>query len=424
MDEPMDEVLLSSVVEACVRIGKPELLEAQLKQLEGSTPIEINGSHTYGSLIKAYGHAKDIAGVWRCWREMLSRHIRPTSITAGCMVEAIVNNGDTEGAYDLIHQMQDDDQCREALNAVLYCSVLKGFAREKKMERVWAVYEEMLGRQVEVSVVAFNTIVDACARSGRMDQVPRVRAAMSKGGVRPNLITYSAMLKGHCRVGDIQTGFDLIRQMKKEDGLIPDEIMYNTLLDCCVRGNLMDEGLRLVEEMQHEGVKPSNYTLSILVKMMSRSWNLDGAFAIVEDISKKHHFRPNVHVYTNLILACFSKRDSGRAMQTLEQMARERVQPDARLYQILVENCLRGGRPEDAAGLLRAALRLPRPTSALASLPPMQVGLDATLVNRIIVGLAECGRAQDLAAPLLADLQKHNPRMRIEPATRRCVEDQ
>jgi len=302
--------------------------------------------------------------------------------------------------------------------------VLKGFAREKKMERVWAVYEEMLGRQVEVSVVAFNTIVDACARSGRMDQVPRVRAAMSKGGVRPNLITYSAMLKGYCRVGDIQTGFDLIRQMKKEDGLIPDEIMYNTLLDCCVRGNLMDEGLRLVEEMQHEGVKPSNYTLSILVKMMSRSRNLDGAFAIVEDISKKHHFRPNVHVYTNLILACFSKRDSGRAMQTLEQMARERVQPDARLYQILVENCLRGGRPEDAAGLLRAALRLPRPTSALASLPPMQVGLDATLVNRIIVGLAECGRAQDLAAPLLADLQKHNPRMRIEPATRRCVEDQ
>ncbi len=28
MDEPMDEVLLSSVVEACVRTGKPELLES------------------------------------------------------------------------------------------------------------------------------------------------------------------------------------------------------------------------------------------------------------------------------------------------------------------------------------------------------------------------------------------------------------
>merc|ERR1719359_2358168 len=76
MDEPMDEVLLSSVVEACVRIGKPDLLEKQLKNLQGSTPIAINGSHTYGSLIKAYGHARDIDGIWRCWKEMRSRHIK------------------------------------------------------------------------------------------------------------------------------------------------------------------------------------------------------------------------------------------------------------------------------------------------------------------------------------------------------------
>ena len=34
MDEPMDEVLLSSVVEACVRIRKPELLSTKLGQLK------------------------------------------------------------------------------------------------------------------------------------------------------------------------------------------------------------------------------------------------------------------------------------------------------------------------------------------------------------------------------------------------------
>jgi len=110
MDEPMDEVLLSSVVEACVRIGKPDLLATQLKNLQDSAPVIINGSHTYGSLIKAYGHAGDLTSIWRSWKEMRSRHIKPTSITMGCMVEAIVSNGDTEGAYDLIHQMQDDDQ--------------------------------------------------------------------------------------------------------------------------------------------------------------------------------------------------------------------------------------------------------------------------------------------------------------------------
>merc|ERR1719195_1575483 len=110
-------------------------------------------SHPFGSLIKAYGHARDIDGVWRCWKEMRSRHIRPTSITLGCMVEAVVTNGDTEGAYELIHQVRDDEQCHTALNAVIFCSVLKGFTREKKLDRAWSVYNEMQNTVIELSIV-------------------------------------------------------------------------------------------------------------------------------------------------------------------------------------------------------------------------------------------------------------------------------
>merc|ERR550514_246079 len=182
MEEPMDEVLLSSVVEACVRIGKPDLLTAKLKHLQESNCITVSGAHTYGSLIKAYGHAKDVEGAWRCWQEMRSRHIKPTSITMGCMIEAIVCNGDTEGAFDLIHQIQDDEQCRGALNSVIYCSVLKGFTREKKIDRVWAVYEEMKKRKIELSIVMYNTLIDACARCGRMEYLPRIQEDMNLHG--------------------------------------------------------------------------------------------------------------------------------------------------------------------------------------------------------------------------------------------------
>merc|ERR1719460_1185848 len=281
MDEPMDEVLLSSVVEACVRIGKPELLESQLKQLQSSTPVAINGSHTYGSLIKAHGHTKDIAGIWRCWKEMRSRHIKPTSITLGCMVEAIVNNGDTEGAFDLIQQMQDDDQCSNAVNSVIYCSLLKGFTREKKIDRVWAVYEEMKDRNIELSTIMYNTLIDACARCGRMDYLPKILESMQANGVKANVITYSTMLKGHCQNGNIQEGFAILEQMKKDANLKPDEIMYNSLLDGCAQIHLADEGLRLLEDMQNEGIPPSNFTLSILVKLMNRARRLDRAFSLV-----------------------------------------------------------------------------------------------------------------------------------------------
>ena len=34
-----------------------------------------------------------------------------------------------------------DPHCKGILNAVIYCSVLKGFTREKNAGKVWSVYE-------------------------------------------------------------------------------------------------------------------------------------------------------------------------------------------------------------------------------------------------------------------------------------------
>jgi len=422
MDEPMDEVLLSSVVEACVRIGKPALLESQLKKLQASsTPIAINGSHTYGSLIKAYGHARDIDGIWRCWKEMRSRHIKPTSITLGCMVEAIVSNGDTEGAYDLIHQIQEDEQCRGALNSVIYCSVLKGFTREKKIDRAFAVYEAIRERKIELSIIMYNTLIDACARCGRMERVPTIMEDMKSHHIKPNLISFSTMLKGHCQNGDIQTAFSILEQMKKDAHLKPDEIMYNSLLDGCAQNNLVDEGLRLVEEMQSEGVRPSNFTLSILVKLLNRARRLEQAFSMVEDITKKYNFKPNVHVYTNLVQACVSNQQLSRGMGMLEQMIKERIVPDTRTYAILVRANVSKGLHEQAVGVLRGALGLEGALPFLQAPVAVCPNLDNALINETLASLTDRGHAQDLAVPLLSDIRKHSSWVRIDATTQRKI---
>mmetsp|Transcript_146127 Transcript_146127/g.269691 ORF Transcript_146127/g.269691 Transcript_146127/m.269691 type:complete len:1103 (+) Transcript_146127:138-3446(+) len=422
MEEPMDEVLLSSIVEACVRIGKPDLLADRLQQLQDNKQVAVNGSHTFGSLIKAYGHAKDIQGVWRCWKEMRSRHIRPTSITLGCMVEAVVSNGDTEGAYELIHQMCEDEQCRSALNSVIFCSVLKGFTREKKIDRVFAVYKEMNQRKVELSIVTYNTIIDACARCGRMDHVPEIMADMAQQSIKPNVITFSTTLKGHCQNGSVHLGFAVLEKMRRETTLKPDEIMYNSLLDGCAQNNLVEEALGLLDEMQKEGVQPSNFTLSVLVKLMGRARKIANAFSIVEELSKKYRFKPNVHVYANLIQACISNRNLPKALNVLETMIRERVQPDNRTYALLVRASLSHNQFEQAVSLLRAALGLPRGWDAGGE-PSMAVcsKLESDLVQESLTHLVDRSNSKDLAVSLLADIKQLKPKVRIDAVTQHRV---
>lgn len=420
MEEPMDEVLLSSVVEACVRIGKPDLVASKLKQLQGKDTTLVNGSHTFGSLIKAYGFAKDIEGVWRCWQEMRSRHIRPTSVTLGCMVEAVVNNGDTEGAYELVHDIRSDERCRDVLNSVIYCSVLKGFTREKKIERAWAVYQEMMEDKVELSIVTYNTLIDACARCGRMERLQGILDDMASQNLKANVITYSTMLKGHCQAGDMQTAFALLRRMKQETTLKPDEIMYNSLLDGCAQNSLVDEGLRVLAEMQDQGISPSNFTLSVLVKLMSRARRLDSAFDLVEQITSKYRFKPNVHVYTNLMQACISNRSLNKAMGLLDKMLKEKVQPESRTYSILVRAHIQQGSFDLAIGLLRGALSLPNALPVLAAAPSLAAcpQLDNALVNEALV--ASAGRTE-LALELFTEIRQQRPRVRLDATTQRRI---
>merc|ERR1719191_2018747 len=141
------------------------------------------------------------------------------------MVEAVVSNGDPEGAYELIKQIQSDNQCRDQVNAVIYGSVLKGFALEKKMERVWDVWADMIKSKVEPSITTYNALIDACARNAGMDRITQLLADMKERGLKPNLITYSTVVKGHSIRGDVRAAFDVLDEMRTQTSLKPDEIM-------------------------------------------------------------------------------------------------------------------------------------------------------------------------------------------------------
>merc|ERR1719316_1052572 len=104
-----------------------------------------------------------------------------------------------------------------------------------------------------------------------MEHGPKILEDMKVAAISPNIVTYSTIIKGHCQTGDIHTAFELMEQMKKETGLKPDEIMYNSLLDGCAQQNLLDQGLRVLQDMQEAGVQPSNFTLSVLVKLLNRA---------------------------------------------------------------------------------------------------------------------------------------------------------
>merc|ERR1719410_505159 len=285
MDDSMDEVLLSSVCEACIRVGRADLLAKQIARQRTSRRVNVRGAHTFGSIIRAYGVLKDLKGVWDTWREMRMRHITPTSITIGCMVEALASNGDPESAHEILRETLGNTDTRSLVNAVIYNSVLKGFSHQRQFDRVWLVYEEMRSEKLAMSLAAYNALIDACARNSDMSQVPQVLQDMAKDGFEPNIVTYSTILKGYCQENRLEKAFELLQVMKRSTKYRPDEITYNTLIAGCAKYGLYDRGVLLLREMQEAGVQVSNFTLSVLVKLATRSRRPEKAFDLCKELS-------------------------------------------------------------------------------------------------------------------------------------------
>merc|ERR1719231_1072844 len=224
--------------------------------------------------------------------------------------------------------------------------------------------------------------------------------------IEPDIITYSTIVKGYCMSGDVDKGFEVLKEMKRDGKHCPDEILYNSLFDGCAKQHRLEDALRLLDDMTDTHVVPSNYTLSILVKLLGRSRRLNQAFTMVETICKEHGFRPNIQVYTCLIQACIQNRQLGRAIALHDEILAEGgCNPDQKTYTVLARGCLQSGAVEKAVEVIRCAYHLPGHHMTQTKFPQ---GVEHRLLEETVMKLNAGSRGEvEVCQDLLTDLKKY-----------------
>jgi len=381
-----------------------------LRKQRASRSGLVKSPQAFASLIRASSFLQDIEGIRAIWRALRTRHVELTSVLVGCMVEGLVQNSGPDDGHELIRELLADPTTRALVNAVIYGSVLKGFSHQKRFDRVWAVYSEALREDVTLTIATYNTLMDACAICNENSHIPGLLEEMGKSGIPANIITYSTIIKAYCQENLVDRGLELLEEMRTVARLTPDERIYNTIINGCARQNLYDKGMSILEQMMKEGVPPTNFTLSVLVKLAGRSRHLDKAFDICAELKEKFGVQPNVHVYNNLIDACIRHKTLQRAVKVLKRMGDEHVHPDPRTYLLLLRAHMMAGEGRQAVGLIRAAFGLEGIHPCLrevspASLLQLREGLPSDLTVEVFDGLVK-SREPDLAPELFEELRR------------------
>jgi len=247
--------------------------------------------------IKEHGRKGNLQECRRVWQRLTS----PNEITLGCMIDALVSCREVRQAEALVNQWKS----KIRPNTVVYSTLIHGWAKENDSKKALSIFEQMRAERVPCNAVTYNCVIHACVRAGDMQgSLDLLREMKEAGSVRPDKFTYSTIIKGYCGRGEIDLALYLFEEMLREK-LAPDLVIYNTLLDGCVKTRNTAVCDELLEDMiSRWRIFPNSYTLSILIKRFGRQGDLARALELVDLWPKRFGFRANAHVWTCLISAC------------------------------------------------------------------------------------------------------------------------
>jgi pentatricopeptide repeat protein len=342
-----DDVLLNTVLDACIHSKDFQRLAQVVAEFERAAlkPTVQN----YGLVIKAYSSLRQTEKCWKVWDEMtVARGLVPSDVALSCMLDALINAGDIEEALKLFKAWRT----HVPLNTVIFSTIIKGFASQGDAARAMEMYREVKSADLKMNIVAFSTLIDAQAKAGNTELAESLLLEMEKEGVQPNTITYSSIVKGHCLRGDMDSALKSFETMLSK-GLKADTVIYNTLLDGSVRSSRFELCDQLLRDMTGYGVKPSNFTLSIVIKMWGKRRRLQAAFDAVRIHMKECHHRLDASICNAILSACFHNNKPQRALEAMAEMKTwsNCDGPDGTTYNSLVGGLLRAGWLKEACAV-------------------------------------------------------------------------
>jgi pentatricopeptide repeat protein len=414
------EVLFNTLLDACISVRDLVRL-ANIFDMMQEFKVSLSAV-TYGTLIKAFGQAGRIGRCHEVWGDLWRSGITPTIVTYGCYIDACIRNDELDTAEHIFEAMFDGKHAVRP-NAVIFTSLIRGFAQAKQPRKALELYRQMQDEGIEATSVTFNSVLDVIARQvSSPEMLQEVLDDMGKANVTVDVCTCSILLKASCDAGNVQHALSIFREAQSR-GIVFDPVGFNTLLLACSKAGQITDAEHIFQQMLQSGISPTPVTTSIMVKMYGKAKLLDKAIAISESLETEYGQKPNVFVYTCLIQACVQNKQVRRSWDVFNKMVQSGVEADAVTYGTMIHGCVYLNKFQYAMTLVRHAYQKPPEEhdaeSPFAAMSPLKQNMPLQPeVMQMLLSALKRKEQFLLVAELEGILAVSRPRMESKPQRR------
>ncbi|PIN20980.1 hypothetical protein CDL12_06338 [Handroanthus impetiginosus] len=280
-----DEITIASVLSACASLGSV-VIGIKLHELAKRTGL-IRYLMVANALIDFYSKRKCIDKALEVFHQIPDKDVVSwTSIILGLQI----NNRSFE-ALIYFRQMK----INLTPNDVTLISLLSACARIGALMCGKEIHAHVLRNGLGFDGFLPNAILDMYVRCGRMKPANNQFKTQKQ-----DVASWNILLTGHAERGQGKLAMDLFHKMIESE-VRPNEITFVALLCACSRSGMVKGGLQYFNTMESEYyVAPNVKHYACVVDLLGRSGKLDDAYEIIQKMPMK----PDAAIWGALLNAC------------------------------------------------------------------------------------------------------------------------
>lgn len=332
----LDEFVFSAVLKACSDL---RCLHTG-KQIHGYiVKLGMDSDNSAGTpLVDFYVKCGSLEEAWHAFK----RISHPNEVSWSAVIAGFSQAGKFEESIQMLKDLRSRGM---VLNSFIYTSIFQACSALADLNMGSQFHADVIKRGLVSDLYGESALVTMYSRSGNLDYAHRTFELIEE----PDTVAWTAIIAGYAYHGHASEALGLFRRMQV-CGIRPNCITFIAILTACSHSGKVLEARRLLDFMSRDyGVDPTINHYNCMVDIYCRSGQLEEAFELIQSLP----FLPDAMTWKIILGGCNIHRnvELGKiAGENLLQMSPE----DTAAYVLLFNLYALTGKWEEAANVRKA----------------------------------------------------------------------
>ncbi|GLT31761.1 hypothetical protein SLA2020_064720 [Shorea laevis] len=252
------------------------------------------------------------------------------------MIVGFSLNNEVDSAFWIFQKIWDFNLTP---NSITLLSILPICTRNGTLRHGKEIHGFTIRSSLGMAVSIGNSLIDMYCKCGCLELGINVFNQMTE----KNIVTYNTIISAHGIYGLGECVFSFFEQMK-EERIRPNKVTFIALLTACSHAGLVDRGWSLYNSMIYDyHIQPDMEHYSCIVDLLGRAGQVDDAY----DIVRRMPLEPDINVWGSLLAAC-RVHNKVELAELVEKQILKQNQKDTGHYVLLSNVYASTGRWSDA----------------------------------------------------------------------------